>query len=422
MSSSAKALSRRQALAAGVSSLLLAGLPRARAQGAATQAGPRYFVTLFLRGGIDAIYTTDPKTRADVEARVDVPYGANAIASAGNVALGPHFAPLTKWAPQMSVLRAVQVKTANHESGAYQVLRMRTDVTPHMPSIYDVIGMTRDSQPLGSVLLGDLAASNHSPGALEASTGNKNPSPLEAIDGLDDEDLALLAKAYRGHEKDISSWVVSPEATRTREYVGQAASFFEQVGRVPRFRGDDTWTRSKKGKPAQAAEDLQRTLWLLENDLARGVCVKIFFDWDSHFRNADKQTQANADFVSLLDQFLSGLAAKKNAHGSLASQTAVVVTSELGRFPIINGDLGKDHWPEAPMMFFGPHFAGGKTWVPTGKMMEGLPVSPTTGAPGKAGAVNLLLDDVGTTLVHMAGMNPTLFGYNGKRLRFLERA
>src|SRR5689334_8407167 len=103
---------RRRMMQLAVATGLMAGVPRVRAQ-AAARAAPRYFVNIFLRGGIDAVTTTDPKTRAQVLPNIDVPYGANEIVDAGGLQFGPHFRPLQKWAGKMAILRNVAVNTAN---------------------------------------------------------------------------------------------------------------------------------------------------------------------------------------------------------------------------------------------------------------------------------------------------------------------
>lgn len=416
-------LTRREFFAATAASWLYAGLPRpARA---AEPSGPRYFVTFFLRGGLDAVYTFDPKTRAEVEPRVDVPYEPGAIVEAGGLQFGPHFKPLQGWAEKMAVVRGIQVKTANHETGAFQMIRMRTRVTTSMPSLYDVIGQNRSDQPLGSVALGELSSFEHSPGALAIPTGAPDAkTALDVLDDASDEEIALLADVYKDHLRRFPHWQKSPETERTREYVSQLAAFFDRLKNgTPRFRAEQ-WT-GKGGKTKRASEDMQRTLWFLENDLARGICVKVFFDWDSHYRNADKQASSTGNFTEILDRFLTELHKRKNKFGVLADQTVVVIGSEMGRFPVINGNIGKDHFPETGFMFMGPGINTGKngaSYVPTGKFMEGLPVSLKTGMPSDVGATHLVLDDVGTTLLHMAGLDPSLYGYTGRRLRFLEEA
>ena len=415
-------VSRRHLLRGALASCILGGLPRARAEGSGKQKrkAPRYFVTVFLRGGVDAVYTMDPKVKADVESNVDVPYGANAIVDTGKMPFGPHFRSLARWAPEMAILRGIQVSTANHETGAYQVVRMRTNVEPNMPSLHDIIGQHREEQPLAAVTVGKLASFEHSPGAVIAPTGEPGDSltSLDAVDELSDEEAALLASSFKKHLARMPTNVAGRDAV-TRENLMQAQGFFDRLSHIPRFK-PEKWDTGN-GDARRAAEDMQRTLWFLEHDLAKSVLCKIQFDWDSHYRNADKQGGANGDFTNILNHFLAGLHEKKNEHGTLAEQTVVVVGSELGRFPVINGNLGKDHFPEATFMVFGPGINVGNAFVPTGTRMEGKKIDFKTGKADDAGS-HLFLDDVGATLLGIAGVNPALYGYSGRNLDFLVRA
>jgi hypothetical protein len=121
-----------------------------------------------------------------------------------------------------------------------------------------------------------------------------------------------------------------------------------------------------------------------------------------------------------MDLFLTELEKRTNQYGSLWSNTVMIAGSELGRFPRINHDLGKDHFNETSLMLFGGGINGGNAFGKTGKMMQALPASLTTGLPVDVGGGQIGLDDVGTTLLHMAGIDPSVHGYNGTRLRFLE--
>src|SRR5262249_21743709 len=127
-------------LAAAIASALVARPRRARADLPARPRGPRYFCSIFLSGGVDAIYTTSPKRRADVESWVDVPYAPSAIVEAGSLRLGPHLASFAPLASRLAILNGVQVHTANHNTGAEQFVRMRTRTRPEMPPIFQLIG------------------------------------------------------------------------------------------------------------------------------------------------------------------------------------------------------------------------------------------------------------------------------------------
>ena len=123
-------------------------------------------------------------------------------------------------------------------------------------------------------------------------------------------------------------------------------------------------------------------------------------------------------FAKLFDEYLANLHARKNAHGLLAQQTLTVVGSELGRFPHQNDMLGKDHLPQTSLVLAGPGLRAGKSFGATGRRMEGLSIAYDTGDRADAGRVPLL-DDVGATLLHLAGLDPERYGYSGQVCRFL---
>jgi hypothetical protein len=73
------------------------------------------------------------------------------------------------------------------------------------------------------------------------------------------------------------------------------------------------------------------------------------------------------------------------------------------------------------MVLYGAPFRSG-TFGATGKQLEGLAVSSSTGRPGGADPAPLRLDDVGTTALLLAGIDPERHGFTGRRLDFLVEA
>src|SRR5439155_25133362 len=156
--------------------------------------------------------------------------------------------------------------------------------------------------------------------------------------------------------------------------------------------------------------------------LAQAVCVGVgFAEWDTHYNNVPLQAKWNGAFFSMFSRFLGDLETRSNARGTLADQTVIVVLSEIGRFGLINDVSGKDHFPEIPILVYGRGINGRNVFGSTGTRMEAQPISLTDGHRA-AGGVLPVLDDVGTTLLAWAGMEPSVFGYHGRRLQFLERA
>ena len=415
-------MSRRSLLKLGLSSLpFLLGAPGRVSASASAPKRPRYFMLVFVAGGIDAVYTTDPKSRADVVDWVDVPYASSAIATRGDLQLGPHFAPLLPWADRMAIVNGVQVRTANHHTGNLQLIRLKLGIAnQQVPSFTDILALHRQGQPLGTATLGPVEPRDYSAGFISnpdyhdaAEYGPQNTF-FDELERLVPDDLARMANALRKNAATLGGR--SPEVRVTVDNMRAAAALYERLIHIPKLGavppGANALARSQ-------LRDVDRSLWTLENDLAASVVLRLGIrDWDTHHMNATRQTRLNATLVRALDQLLQGLASKRNEHGNLLDNTAVVVSSEIGRMPQVNEALGKDHFPEVPMMFFGAPFNTGKAYGRTSTRMESLPISLETGMP-KTGGHMMAFDDVGTTLLRVFGIEPSRYGYFGKTMPFL---
>ncbi|HEU0037033.1 MAG TPA: DUF1501 domain-containing protein [Kofleriaceae bacterium] len=377
----------------------------------------RYFVLILLSGGHDTIYTTDPKTDKDVDSMVTLP-SENHI-SPGAVQLGPHFTPLVRWTEQLAVLNGVQVRTANHDTGQKQFFHLKTNIIDGMPNALDAIATHRSGQPLGVAYINLSSRVMHSPAYF--GTADKfyygDGDVFDQVSKATPQELAQLARTYRKQAGEIGrSGAGWREAEQTAVYLREVADFFEQVAHVPALSSRE---RSSDYVAQSMAESLDRTLWLLEHDLCCGVVVDLgLLGWDTHIRNEPKQQEMNGNFATFFDDFLGELHSRKNKHGLLSDHTVTVVGSELGRFPHQNDMLGKDHLPQTSFLFTGPGIRGGRTFGRTGRRMEGLPISFQNGDAIDSGRVPLL-DDVGTTLLRLAGLDPERYGYSGKVCEFL---
>jgi len=92
------------------------------------------------------------------------------------------------------------------------------------------------------------------------------------------------------------------------------------------------------------ASDLGRHLLLSRRMLEAGVTfVKVTsYGWDTHGDNFN----GHASLVPQFDQAFSAIIEDLVGRGML-DQVLVLVLSEFGRTPRINGHLGRDHWPQA---------------------------------------------------------------------------
>lgn len=428
--------SRRDLLKNSLLALLLSqlGPGRARARLPTSRKRPRYYVAIVLGGGMDATYTTDPKVRAEVDPDIDLAYPPQKIIESGDVRFGPLMKDLTRWAPRMAVVNGVRVKTANHETGFRQILRFRTGVSPAMPGLFEIIGEQRDSQPLACLSLGNLGEEVYSPNqwfGIEMPTAATSPQEREKdlFDLLDDatpQELGMLAEVYRGHAGRLRRQSDTRAGRATVANIDQCASLFARLEKTPRFK-EEKW--SDDARTQANARCLQRTLWMLENDLTASV----FFmassagssSWDTHQHNLRRQTEQANHLFGVLQRFLTALSERSNAHGNLLKNTLIVAGSELGRFPKLNDTQGKDHFPEAPYFLIGSGVntgSKGAMYGRTGRQMQALPIDLRTGQATSGATDFLTLDDLGATLLYSAGLEPATHDYTGRILDFLWSA
>lgn len=427
-----KGMWTRRQLLAGAGAGLLASLldPAARRIAAArtpgTHAkGPRYWLCIVPAGGVDAIYTTDPRTRDEVASGVDVPYKPAEIVEAGGMRLGPLFRGLRAWAPKLTIVNGVAVSTANHQTGLLQMARLRTSTTRWTPSAFEIIGAHRDGQAVGYLSIGAQFAAAYTPSMfgepIEGAYGPAATSLFKLLDQLAPEELALAGRVAAEHAASLArSGPLAGRDASARAAAEQASAFLRKAATLPPFRAEH-WLQPPLDAldgPLALMSQVQRVLWSFEHDLVATATVFAAGAWDSHTRNAQLQARFTPYLVAILDRLFTELERRSNAHGPLSEQTAVVVASEIGRFPYLNQAQGKDHYPQTSVLLYGRPFRKG-TFGDTGKQLEGLPVSSSTGRAGGASPAPLRLDDLGTTALSLAGIDPEKHGFTGRRLDFL---
>lgn len=392
---------------------------RARAAAPAHRSRPRFYLQIIPSGGMDAIFTTDPKKAREVDNGIDVPFGSHKIIEAHGVRLGPKFGALGRWVPHVAMVNAFHQNSANHVTGVANITRFKSLTTPGTPSLLELLGARRDDEATGAINIGCVFDSAFSPMYLgQPGTfvfGNR-PGLFEHLDAADPEDLVAVAKALQRDAGSVQGPRASAAEQRTADNLNESASLFSGAAKSPKFKPVE-WAHEVESA-YHSGRDLQRALWLFENKLTRCVTTRVAADdFDTHVTNSYQETLT--DYLAfLLDKLFSELDKRVVDGKPLSQQTVVIVGSEIGRFPRLNSARGKDHFPQAPFIFYGPWFATGATYGGTGRNMATVPISMTTGRPQSGGHL-LRVDDIGTTLLALDGANPELYGYSGEHLRFL---
>lgn len=146
---------------------------------------------------------------------------------------------------------------------------------------------------------------------------------------------------------------------------------------------------------------------LLSLGVSRVVTLQNYVGWDSHTNNDATQSGSFEALFMGLNQLRAALAASPGTAGgaTLADETVIVVLSEMGRTPRLNGGQGKDHWPYTCAMVCGPGVNGGRVYGGYDLYYYGRRVDAASGDLDDNTGIILSSDVFGATLISMAGLD-----------------
>jgi uncharacterized protein (DUF1501 family) len=378
---------------------------------AAAQTSDRKLVLILAAGGWDVSHVLDPKTADDT---VDGPVGDDEyLGEIGGLPLqlNPARRPwvsqyFENWASHTAILNGVSVGTLSHGRSLARVLSGRVD--DRSPDIAALIGSDDGGRPLGTVdlsgygrfgphastcarwgqqgqarLLLDPNAHVVSP---DSTVSYPLWPPIEADRGAVDTWLRGRAGLLSDSRPQTAARVLAWQQSMDR------ATALRQAG--PGLTSGLPW-----GWSASAQADVDLVVELLRRDACRAVVASTRQLWDTHARLDAQHNSWNLTFFAL-DQMLSKLAAN-----DLLEQTTVLVVSELGRTPRVNGQGGKDHWPWTSCLVAGGGVLGGQVLGGTDHELRGLMVDPISGQVDVSGGP-LGPDSVLAGVAELLGMDP----------------
>jgi hypothetical protein len=403
----------------GAAAIGLRPLIRERAASASTLPRPRFYLQIIPSGGMDPVYGADPRTPSKVQKGIDVPYKPRDIIDLKNTRIGPSFGLLAPHMDRIAIINGVRQNSANHHSGLLHVTCLRSTSVPGTPTMFELLGSRRTHEATGAVSMGFSWATPFSPKFLGVPAEDhfgKPPGIFDHLDKLDGDDLRVAARALRREAATLKSQL--PKESSTTANLEESAALFEGWAKAPKFNAAN-WNIPLEDHMGSAATDLQRSLWMFENNLTR--CATVSFGmYDSHFRNHYTQSRKIPYLAQLIGTLLKELDRRIVDGKPLSEQTVVIVGSEMGRFPRLNSAGGKDHFSQGSWLVIGPWFATGLTHGATNDELLSVPVSMASGKADKAGHL-LTVDDLGTTLMTLDGANPSVYGYGGEHMSFVMR-
>jgi len=403
---------RRQFLAGAGAALAALGLPLAAR--AATSPTDRKFVFVFNPGGWDPTRVFAPEFS---NPNVSMEAGA-ARATVSGIPIVDHPArPSVRaffeaFGSQSLVLNGVMVRSIAHEiCSMIMMTGSSSGLSPDWPAILGYADRSRTTLP--SLVLGGPSYPGDL-GVAVARTGNNGQ--LEALlsgSALDMSDVAVR-EISRPAENVIDRYLQRRAAARAlgtkseleAALTGDLSAAMDEVMDLKDLRytmdfsTDGTLTQQAQVAAQALSLGVSRTVTLAHGNGGAA------FGWDTHADNDNGQSPL---FEDLFSGLLSLMAALQGTPGTsaptLADETTVVVLSEMGRTPLLNEVLGKDHWPYTSVLMVGPHVTGGRVVGGFDDAYYGKLVDPASGDVTSSGEV-LSAEMVGATLLQMADIDP----------------
>lgn len=392
-------LSRRQLLGTGVAiaahvsvnKLLLNSV--AQAQAIPQYPPQRKLVWIYMRGGWDILESIDPKPSST--GRIDMPYSwgeAHALAgSDGSIRTGRWMPGLAQIGQDVVLLRGLAMGTTSHDAG----------------TIYMDTGILSNNGRVNAASIPSIIASESSAtipviqlsGGLEPKTDRgllRNVSVVRA------ENLDLYRTMYPTNQDMMQRRLrildyVRDSVTRTQATMGQndRLSSIETAeskirGQIVNGLGDKLQLSAADKAPftADAAalgqanrmgngltDSFALALKLIKNDLVTSINMGIG-GFDTHSTQDRSLQPLLTGFDSTLKTFVQEL---KTANK--LDDTLIVLVSDFGRTPKINGSNGRDHWPVGGAALIGGGLAGGRAVGATDDSLLAVGINPDSGLP-----------------------------------------
>ena len=336
----------------------------------------KQLIYLYMAGGMSHIDTFDLKTGHENQGSTK-PINTNI----DGIRVSSHLPSLAKHADKLCVINSLTSTTGDHEKGNYFMhtsyqqratirhpglgawnQKLNGKLNPTMPgSVF--IGKESRFHGSGGFFepeFGPLAISDPKSGLKHAHSSLRGDRLQRRIDLAKDLDVEFLE---RYHSKPIRAYGdMYADAVRLMESSDLAAFSINKEDKKTRQRyGDDPF-----GQGCLLARRL------IESNV-RTVEVS-FSGWDTHTNNFTSMPL----LCQTMDQAVGALLEDLESNGKL-DDTVVVLTTEFGRTPIVNRNIGRDHYPQAfTSVLAGGGFKGGYVYGKTSEGAEEVVEKPIT--------------------------------------------
>ncbi|HZL89541.1 MAG TPA: DUF1501 domain-containing protein [Pirellulaceae bacterium] len=399
----------------------------------ATKSPIRSCILVFFYGGPSQLETFDPKPNAPAGVRGE--YQTISTAVPGTI-VGEHLPKTAAIMNRLALVRSLHHPMRNHNAAAAEVLTGRTPAGGDLELLADE---ARSYPTLGSSVSYALGPRAHVlpyvalpytiynvvqlPGQTPGLLGGRYDR-FQVIGNPANPDFRIAALQPPGERQPqditqrndllhrLDSLSASPPAARMRTYQQRAFDLVssESVRRSFAIEQEEAKVRDRYGRTL-----VGQSLLLARRLVEGGVNFVTVFDgqtngqdanWDSH----EKLFSRHKQLIPPADQGFSALVEDLEARGLLAS-TLVVGMGEFGRTPRINGNGGRDHWPDCyTVVLAGGGTIGGAVYGASDRLAAYPSVDPATPA------------DLAATILWRFGINPAseIHDQTGRPIRLAD--
>ncbi|MCB9228910.1 MAG: DUF1501 domain-containing protein [Deltaproteobacteria bacterium] len=398
-------LSRRQLLSHGISLTAYANLAsllspdKARSQ-SGSQSYPlkRKLVWINMSGGWDILEVMDPKTGSTpgIDMIYDYELSHQLTGGEDNARLGRWLPGMAGIGEDLLIIRGLAMGTTSHMAG----------------SVYMDTGILSNAGRVNSASIPAIVASESSStipliqlnGGSEPMTDRGLLKPVSAVRA---ENLELYRSMYPEDTQDAARQskildYITESTTRYRQSLDPdkpgsendrlesletsvakvRTQFDNNVGEKLVLSSSDL-SNFSQGAPTGMGRGMIQTFALAQKLITEGICDCINlgiggFDTHSNQSTRLQTTLTGVDFV--IRRFVDGLRT-----AGILDSTLIVLYSDFGRTPKINGSNGRDHWPVGGALMIGGGIRGGRAVGGTDDSMRAYSIDPDSGRTSENG-------------------------------------